>query len=258
MASSPRGPGSIGPGLAGTDPGRNSRALLNRLSNAPELLAGTSTQALTFFPPLLTSSYGLSFRRLVFLERYSDSISCRKSAGERSTHVKEHDPICASPFRHNRRPCAATAGSDAGTAGKPRGERGMNPRPLGTTTVLTISAYVHMLTTLGPSSGPPAPCRIDRGPGFRSPLLFFQLSYRRTPSRPPWHRGFKSRRRGSEPRHSAWKADALPLSLHPAARLPLQRLRDERFEPPTPLPKQVRFRPRHVPLIRTAMASAAR
>ena len=122
----------------------------------------------------------------------------------------------------------------------------MNPRPLGPqpsalpTELRSPCQYNPPPDTGARHQARGAPGRIRTcGPRIRSPLLY--------PAELQAHilsglRGIdrhKSGRRGSNPRHSAWKADALPTELHPPARAcshPNQRSgrEDLNLRPPAP------------------------
>jgi hypothetical protein len=123
------------------------------------------------------------------------------------------------------------------TPAKPRrGERwDSNPRPPGPQPGALPLSYVHQDQPLpvrrtnlphtdidGPNSAVPdlsAPGRIRTcDPRIRSPLLYPAELQAHIPTSRRDIRRHESGRRDSNPRHSAWKADALPTELHPPAR----------------------------------------
>ncbi len=155
------------------------------------------------------------------------------------------------PFRHTR--------------GLPRGERrDLNPRPLGPQpsalpTELRSPQYLpNAPTRVGRCSGSQPSRTKARLGGFEPPAhglevrCSIQLSYRRL--RRYGHQNAdqkESGRRESNPRQTAWKADALPSELHPPVQpaAPTDPMVGTRgFEPPTPCSQsRCATRLRHVP-----------
>ena len=142
----------------------------------------------------------------------------------------------------------------------PRGERrDLNPRPLGPqpsalpTELRSPCQYNPPPDTGARRQARGAPGRIRTcGPRIRSPLLYPAELQAHDPTTSAVASGRpRSGRRGSNPRHSAWKADALPTELHPPAapcRLCRAMVGTRGFEPPTPCSQsRCATRLRHVP-----------
>ncbi len=216
-------------------------------SSSPE----TSTASLTVFPSRSLRVVFTSFLSLLLR-------GCYPNAGERTrtSTSKTHDPkSCASAIPPHP---PTLRGSVLNRA--LRGERrDLNPRPLGPqpsalpTELRSPCLYNHRRSPRCQTPSLGAPGRIRTcGPRIRSPLLYpaeLQALGSNTAAVASGRR--KSGRRGSNPRHSAWKADALPTELHPPASpcRPSRTVVGTRgFEPPTPCSQsRCATRLRHVP-----------